>query len=47
MNHIHVESNAVETETTELQDSAELAIIELNAAQLVLIGGGTAGIVLD
>jgi len=44
MNQITVEANVVEFEATELQALAIQtadAIVELNASQLMLIGGGT------
>jgi hypothetical protein len=46
MNQISVETNVIETETAELQ-TAQDAIVELNSAQLMLVGGGTAAIILE
>jgi hypothetical protein len=46
MNQIQIETNVVEIEATEQPDFAQ-TVIELNAAQLVLIGGGTATVGLD
>jgi uncharacterized protein YukE len=45
MNQITVETNVIEAEATELQALAmQVAdtIVELNASQLMLVGGGTA-----
>jgi hypothetical protein len=50
MNHITVEATIVETEATELQALAMRAadaIVELNASQLMLVGGGQAVIIND
>ena len=50
MNQIIVETNVIETETTELQAlamQAADAIVELNATQLTLVGGGQAIIYND
>jgi hypothetical protein len=50
MNQITVESNVVETEATELQALAIQtadAMLELNAAQLMLVGGGSVIILTD
>ena len=50
MNQITVESNVVETEATELQALAIQtadAMLELNAAQLMLVGGGSTIILTD
>ena len=50
MNPITVESNVVETEATELQALAIQtadAMLELNAAQLMLVGGGSTIILTD
>jgi len=50
MNQITAESNVVESEINESSTSgtvrAEDAMVELNASQLALIGGGTAAISL-
>lgn len=43
MNQINVETNVVETEANELQSLAIAqadAVVELNSAQLFLVGGG-------
>jgi hypothetical protein len=49
MNHINVEMNLVESQTSELQTllakQTEEAIAELNLSQLALVGGGC-GIVI-
>ena len=50
MNQITIETSVVETETSELGCSArqiDEAITELNAAQLALVGGGSASVILD
>lgn len=51
MNQISVEANIVETEMNELQAlfarHTEDAITELSAAQLALVGGGTAIIITE
>ncbi len=50
MNQITVEANVLETEATELQALAMQtadAIVELNAAQLLLVGGGGIVILTD
>jgi hypothetical protein len=50
MNQITVETNIVETEAAELQALAIQtadAILELNAAQLMLVGGGSTIILND
>ncbi len=41
-----VEATVIETEATEL-DTLQAAIVELNASQLVLVGGGTGSIDLN
>jgi len=43
----NIETNVAATETTELQAQIEDAITELNAAQLVLVGGGSIIISFD
>jgi len=50
MNQITVEATLVETEATELQAlamQAADAMVELNAAQLMLVGGGMGIIFTD
>ena len=50
MNQITVEMNVIENEATEVQAlamQAADAIVELNASQLMLIGGGGAAILID
>ena len=49
MNQITVETNVVEIETSEhalFDKQTEDSIAELNSAQLALIGGGTASIII-
>jgi len=43
----NIETNVAATETTELQTQTEDAITELNAAQLLLVGGGSIIISFD
>jgi hypothetical protein len=43
----NIETNVAATETTELQAQTEDAITELNAAQLLLVGGGSIIISFD
>jgi len=45
MNQI-VETSVIETENAELQQAQE-AMVELNAAQMMLVGGGQAAIIID
>jgi hypothetical protein len=51
MNHISIEANGVDTEASQLEtlaaQQAQDAITELNAAQLVLVGGGSGIIICD
>ena len=50
MNQITVEANIIETEVTELQALAIQtadAIVELNASQLMLVGGGGGVVLID
>jgi hypothetical protein len=50
MNQITIETNAIETETSELQafvtKQMQEAVIELNSCQLALVGGGGGAIIL-
>ncbi|HWY72023.1 MAG TPA: hypothetical protein VNW98_00155 [Burkholderiaceae bacterium] len=50
MNHINVETNVVEAQTSELQTllakQTEEAIAELNSSQLALVGGGCGAVIL-